>query len=75
MNNNDIPGMTPARRRKRYAIFRDALEHLFPRGLPEQLRARAISFNDDWNPIEDSKIEPPAGTSSNVAWWMSRVLP
>lgn len=71
----NIPGMTPARRRKHYLNFRKSQEHLFPRGLPEQLRARAVCFNDDWTPHQDTKLEPPTGTSSNVAWWMSRVLP
>jgi len=71
----NVPGMTPARRRKNYSVFRETLEHLFPKGLPEKLLARAMSFNDDWTPNLGSKIEPPTGTASNVVWWMSRVLP
>jgi hypothetical protein len=70
----NIPGMTSARRRKNYKVFRNKLEHLFPQGLPEELRRRALAFSDDWTPLKDTKTEPDSGTSSHVAWWMSRVL-
>jgi len=71
----NIPGMTPARRRKHYAAFREVAGHHFPRGLPSELKARVIAFNPDWSPVEDLKRQPPPGTSAHVAWWMSRVLP
>lgn len=71
----NIPGGTPAKRRKNYEAFRDAAETIFPRGLPKQLKSRTLTFMDDWSPIEDTKLMPPKGSSSYVAWWMSRVLP
>lgn len=70
----NIPGRTPARRRKHYAAYREAAEHMFPRGLPPRLKTRAITFAEDWAPVEDVKPQPPPGTSANVAWWMARVL-
>lgn len=71
----NIPGMTPGRRRAHYVAFREAAAHFFPRGLPGELEARAITFEDDWSPVADHKRLPPAGTAAHVAWWMSRVFP
>jgi hypothetical protein len=71
----NIPGTTLARRRKHYAAFREAAGGLFPRGLPAELKRRVITFEDDWTPVADPKHQGPAGTSANLAWWLSRVLP
>jgi hypothetical protein len=71
----NIPGGTSTKRRKNYKSFKAAAENLFPKGLPQQLKARVLTFKDDWTPVQDGKIQPPIGTSANVAWWMSRVLP
>lgn len=71
----NIAGGTRAKRRKNYKSFRAAAENLFPKGLPQKLNARVLTFKDDWTPVQDGKIQPPEGTSAHVAWWMSRVLP
>jgi hypothetical protein len=71
----NIPGGTPAKRRKNYKAFLASAENRFPKGLPKQLKARVISFKDDWTPVEVTKKQPPESTSAHVAWWMSRVLP
>jgi hypothetical protein len=71
----NIPGGTPAKRRKNYANFYKSVGDTFPKGLPQKLKARVITFGDDWMPIVDTKKQPPSGTSANLAWWMSRVMP
>lgn len=71
----NIPGGTASKRRKNYKSFKAAAENLFPKGLPQQLNARVLTFKEDWTPVQDSKIQPPEGTSAQVAWWMTRVLP
>jgi hypothetical protein len=71
----NIPGGTPSKRRKNYAAFRAVASDIFPKGLPQQLKARVMTFRDDWSPVEDTKQMPPKGSSAHVAWWMSRVLP
>lgn len=71
----NIPGGTSSKRRKNYKSFKATAEKLFPKGLPQQLKARALTFKDDWTPVEDGKRQPLPDTSAHVAWWMSRVLP
>jgi hypothetical protein len=71
----NIPGGTSSKRTKNYKAFKAVAEQLFPKGLPQQLKARALTFKEDWTPVEDGKKEPTAGTSANVAWWMIRILP
>lgn len=71
----NIPGGTLSKRRKHYASFRAVANKIFPKGLPAQLNARVITFAEDWTPIEVTKAQPPKGSSSHVAWWMSHVLP
>lgn len=71
----NIPGGTASKRRKQYAKFCKEVGASFPKGLPVRLKSRVFAFSDDWTPIEDSKWQPPAGTSAHLAWWMSRVMP
>ena len=71
----NIPGGTRAKRHKNYKTYRAVADNLFPKGLPLQLSARVLTFKDDWLPVEDSKLQPPVGSSAHVAWWMTRVLP
>ncbi|MBN3520253.1 hypothetical protein JYB62_09580 [Algoriphagus lutimaris] len=71
----NVPGGTLTKRRKNYASFLAKAKEIFPRGLPTQLNARVITFKEDWSPILVTKAEPPKGSSSHVAWWMSHVLP
>jgi len=70
----NIPGMTPERRRKRFAAFRDMAGHLFPHGLPGELKARAIAFEDDWTPVAEQPPLLQQGTAAHLAWWLSRAL-
>ena len=71
----NIPGGTPAKRRRNYSAFREAVNEIFPKGLPGELNARVLTFDKEWHPVKDRKQQPLQGTSAQVAWWMSRVLP
>lgn len=71
----NVPGMTQSRRRAHYKAFRERFGTLFPQGLPEALPARTLSFDQHWSIEAQTKDEPPAETSRNVAWWLVRVLP
>lgn len=71
----NIPGGTPARRRKNYANFYKTVGDTFPKGLPSKLNARVLTFSEDWTPVQDTKRQPVPGTSAHLAWWMSRVMP